>query len=287
MRIFILLFGIFCCATSVIWIKLTTVDPTMLAAVRLLGASLLLSPMFFLARARHVGAFTARHFRRCLLPGLLLGLHFISWIMGARMTWAANSSLIVNVLPVVMPFLLYFSVGERLTRGEIAGTSIAISGVLLLGWESYRLDPALLRGDLVCVGSMLLFAVYLTYARRNGDFAEIWLYIVPVYAIAGVICLALLPIISGMPKAVEAREWWFVLGLTVVPTVFGHSILNWGMKHLRGQLVAVMNLAQFIFAGLLAAWLLDEIPGKLFAIAATMVVLGAIVSIVTQPRKDG
>ncbi len=287
MRYLALLFGVFCCSTSVIWIKLTTVDPVLLAAIRLLGAGLLLSPLFVKAWTKHAGAFTRKHLLRCLFPALMLALHFISWIIGARMTWAANSTLIVNLVPVAMPFLLYFSMHERITRGELAGTVVAIVGVLLLGWDSYRLDPALLAGDAVCFGSMLLFAWYLMLGRKNRDFANLWLYVVPVYAIAGVVCVCALPFLGNVSAPVPTGQWIFVLGLTVVPTIFGHSLLNWGMKHLRGQQVAILNLAQFIFAGTMAWLILGEVPGWLFVAAATMVVAGAVTAIVTQPRKAG
>lgn len=287
MRYLILLFGVFCCSTAVIWIKLTTVDPTLLAACRLLGASLFLSPLFFRARSQHAGAFTRQHLKRCLLPGALLALHFITWIIGARLTWAANSTLVVNVIPVVMPFLMYLSVGERITRGELIGTLVAISGVFVLGWESYRLDKDLLVGDAICAASMMLFAVYLTFSRKNKDFVNLWLYVVPVYAVGGIVCLLALPFTGSLSEPIPTRQWLFVLGLTLVPTVLGHSLLNWGMQRLRGQLVAILNLAQFMSAGILGAIILKEVPGTLFVLAASLVVAGAVTAILTQPKSKG
>ncbi|WOO42271.1 DMT family transporter [Rubellicoccus peritrichatus] len=286
-KIGILLLGVFACSTSVLWIKLTTVDPILLATYRMLAAALILSPVFFRARKRHRDAFGSKELRRCLWPGILLAAHFITWIIGARLTWAANSSLIVNVIPVAMPFLLYFAVGERITRGEILGTVIAIGGVVVLALESYQLDSKLLMGDLICAGSMLLFAIYLMLGRKNRDFANLWLYVVPVYAIGGIVCLLVAIPLANFSTEVPAIQWVYVAGLTIVPTIFGHSLLNWGMKHLRGQLVAIVNLAQFIFAGTMGAIFLDEIPGGMFVLAAGLVVAGAITAIKTQPQEKG
>lgn len=259
----------------------------LLATYRMLAAALILSPLFFRARKKHRGAFGAKELKRCLLPGILLAVHFITWIMGARLTWAANSSLIVNVIPVAMPFLLFFAIGERITRGEVLGTLIAICGVAVLAFESYQVDSELFIGDLICAGSMFLFAIYLMLGRKNKDFANLWLYVVPVYAIGGITCLLLALLFANTDGEVPGIQWVYVAGLTIVPTIFGHSLLNWGMKHLRGQLVAIVNLAQFIFAGIMGAVFLKEIPGSMFVLAAGLVVAGAIIAIRAQPRQEG
>ena len=43
---------------------------------------------------------------------------------------AANATLIVNFVPVAMPFLLYFQLRERISRAEAGGTAIAFAGGL-------------------------------------------------------------------------------------------------------------------------------------------------------------
>ena len=124
----VLIFGVLCCSTAVIMIKQSTdaMPPVLLAAGRQLLAAVLLAGLFWRDARRHRGTLTGRHLRRCILPGVLLGLHFITWIIGARLTLAANSSLIVNMVPVVMPFLLLVLMGESLNRGELLGTALAV-----------------------------------------------------------------------------------------------------------------------------------------------------------------
>ena len=89
-----------------------------------------------------------------------------------------------------------------------------------------------LAGDLVCFVSMLLFALYLALGRRNRDIPSIWLYVVPLYAIAGLACLVAGAGRLGAVLSFSAKEWLLLLALAVVPTIFGHSLLNGAMKHL-------------------------------------------------------
>jgi drug/metabolite transporter (DMT)-like permease len=288
LRLFLLTFGVFCGSTAVIMIKESTLHPSVLAAYRLLLATAFLSPLFLFQLRRHFQEYSWKHVQRSLLPALTLALHFISWAQGAQWTHAANASLIVNMVPVVMPFLLYFAVREIVTKGEIIGTVVSLAGVCLLTISDFSLDPKYLMGDLTCFVSMLLFAHYLAQGRTNGDFPNIWLYLVPLYAMAGVICLFISFFVAEPLRLYAPREYWLILGLAIVPTIIGHSILNYSMKHLRGQIVSVFNLCQFLFAGVLAYLRFGEVPHAVFYGAGALVVGGALLVIRASngPRAD-
>ena len=136
----IVLFGVFAGSTAVIFLKLSQTDPVLLSAYRLLVAGIVMLPWFFRARSRHPGAFEWKDLRRIFWPALFLGLHFISWMIGARLTPAANSTLIVMMVPIVMPFLMWFLLREMITRREVVGTLLSMLGVMFLGASDYRFN---------------------------------------------------------------------------------------------------------------------------------------------------
>ena len=295
-RIPLLICGVFCCSTAVLMIKASQVDPILLAALRLLVATAALGPVFWRDHRQYRDRWDMGRLKRTALPGIILGLHFISWNFAARMTLAANASLIVNMLPAVMPFLLYLLIRERPNRREILGTIIALSGVVILVGADFHLARGYFTGDLLSFGSMLLFGLYLALGRRNSDFPTIWLYVVPLYLTAGITSLVIwLVLYLAGPEGLATvgdisqpiRELGFVLGLGLIPTVTGHSIMNYSMKHIRGQAVSIANLGQFIFAGLMAWAILSEIPAWNFYIACGLVVSGAVTALRGhQPKPD-
>ncbi len=286
LKTLLLAFGVFAGSTAVIMIKACQVNPVALAAYRLLVAVMILSPLFLRDLSRHRHAFNSRHLLRTLLPGLALGLHFISWNIGARMTLTANASLIVNFTPVVMPFFLFFMIRERLTVGEALGTMLALAGVVLLAGGDFHLDPEHFKGDLVCFASMLVFSLYLALGRANRHFPSLWLYVVPLYLTAGIVCLVVC-VIFGQSFAIPTRgDLLLSLGLGFIPTVMAHSIMNYSMKHMRGQFVTIANLGQFIFAGIMAYFVFSkEAPHWNFYIAAGLVVAGAIYALKSSPSR--
>lgn len=284
MRYLILIYGVFCCSTSVIFIKIGSTDPVVLSGYRTLLGGLLLLPLIW--RVKRVDRPPLPELlKRAGPPAFFLGIHFITWIIGARLTPSANASLIVNMVPVIMPVLLLLVVQERISRAEAVGTAAAMLGVILLGLGDFSLSREHALGDAVCFLSMLFYAFYLIFARKNRDLSSIYLYVVPVYLLAGLLCLAIAGVmeLSGSPViwlGPDIRmEALSILGLAIVPTVFGHSIVNWALRTIRGQAVVIINLAQFIFAGLMGYVLLHEMPHSVFYVSSILVVMGAIIVI--------
>ena len=279
----LLLLGVFACSTSVLFIKASATPPLVLAAVRLTLAGLLLAPLLRRETQRYP-EFASRHQRRAWLPAVLLAVHFASWAYGARMAVAAQATLIVNLVPVAMPFLLAAIAHERITRREILGTLVAFAGLVILTARDAWAVDANVWGNVVCFAAMLLFAAYLALGRRNRDYPSIWLYVIPLYQRAALVAWMLaIPQLTQWPWA-SLREWALLFGLTLAPTVVGHSLLNASMRHLRGQVVSLANVSQFVFAGLMAAVIYGEVPSPTFFVASALAV-GGIALVVLAPQR--
>jgi drug/metabolite transporter (DMT)-like permease len=284
----ILFAGIICGSTAIIWMKISEVDYGLLAAYRSLFAALILLPLA-IRDFRRSAVNPLPYIRRAALPGLFLGLHFVTWIYGARLTLAANASLIANMMPLAMPFFLYAIVREVINRRELLGTVIAAAGLWHLAADSASLDSAYIRGDATCFISMIFVTGYLALGRANRDFPSIWTYLVPLYATAGIFALiTALPRITTL-SAVSSlpREIALIAALALIPTVFGHGMINFAMHKIRGQIVAVCALTQFIFSTILAYLTpsLREIPSPAFYGAAVLISIGVIVTIIKPAAK--
>ena len=290
MRYLLLLFGVYCCSTSIIFIKIGSTNPIALSAYRLILGGLFLIP-FAIRPWRNRGDVKGKTLlKQALPPAILLGVHFISWILGGRLTSSANASLVVNMVPAVMPLLLLVVVHERINKVEGWGTVLALLGIVTLGAADFNLSPEYATGDFICFISMLLYAAYLIFARKNREMTSIYLYVVPVYIIGGLFCLLIATVLHLAGTQIIwigpdlKMEWISIIGLALIPTVFGHSIINWAMTRIRGQAVVIINLAQFIFAGTMGFFILHEVPGLTFYVASAMVVVGAVI-IIRHPHK--
>jgi len=275
----LLIFGVMCGSTAVIMIKASDEHPLLVAACRLLVAAVVLLPLFLrdVRRSARAGGYGWRQYLWSVPPAALLAVHFMSWVIGARLTQVANASLIANLTPVAMPFFVWLVFRERITRREVLGTLLTLAGLVILTGSNLNLSRSGFRGDLICFGSMLAFAAYLALGRKNGARLGLWEYMVPLYATAGLICLLCAAFFINPIKAYTLPNILYILGLGIIPTVFGHTILNQSLKHFRGQVVSVTNLTQPIFAGVQGFVFFGESPRLLFYAAAVLIVLGVLV----------
>jgi drug/metabolite transporter (DMT)-like permease len=187
--------------------------------------------------------------------------------------------LIVNLNPIVMPFLMARINHERIRRHELVGTLIAMTGVVALIGRSYQVGAATMTGDAICFFSMVVFCGYLALSRRVAvPGRSLLAYLVPLYGMTGAVCLACAALVQTPWPSLTARDLLPLVGLGLVPTVIGHSILNHSIRVLRGQVVMTVNLLQVVFAGVMAYYLLHEpAPPLRLYVAGAVITIGMLV----------
>jgi drug/metabolite transporter (DMT)-like permease len=281
-RIFLLISGMFASSTAVAMIKASTEHPLLVAAGRLLIAALVLLPLYLRDLRAVRGSYGLRQLLWALPPAVLLGLHLASWVVGARLTQGATATLIVNLTTVVMPFWMWFLYRERISRRELSGTVLTLGGMLILTGSNLRFSPDYALGELISFGSMLALTGYLALARKNTSRLSLWLYMTPLYGMAGLICLAAAFFVTNPIKPYSLDNILYIVGLALVPTVLGHSFINQSMKYFRGQVVSVTNLSQVLFVGVQSYLFFGELPPTAFYPAAAVIVSGVLLVLTSR-----
>ena len=285
MRYVLLFLAVVATSGSAYFVREAELHPVMLASYRMWLAALFLLPVFLRNLRNHPEVSPRKLFIAVVPPAILLGIELSIWNFAARNTSMANASLVVNLMPLAMPIVLWTIYRERINRREVFATAVAMLGLALLLGGDFAVNPDFLLGDFTALLTMLFLTVYLVLARRFSELPSIWLYVVPMYAVGGVVMgLAGLVVADDyVPSGVA--EWWPVLGLALLPTVIGHSTLNWCMQRIRGQIVALVNLMHPLFAGVIGFFAFDETPTGLFYVAAVLLVSAAAI-VVFGPKTD-
>lgn len=258
-------------------IKASDEHPILVASYRLLIAAFVLFPFFLRDLRQYEGKYGWTQVGWSIAPAVALAVHFMTWVVGARLTAVANASFIVNLIPVAMPFFVWFFFKERINRQEIIGTIITLAGMVVLVGAKLDFSKPDFQGDLICFFSMLCYAAYLALGRKNGGRLSLWLYMVPLYFIAGMICLLCGLVVINPIKTYSLKNVLLILGLGLIPTVVGHTLMNYSLKFFRGQVISVANLAQPVFAVLLGILFFSEIPQPSFYPAAGLFLVGSLV----------
>lgn len=275
----LLLFGIFCASTATIFIKIGHEQPLLVTTGRLLIAAVALTPFFLRELKAAPGQFGWRQFLWVCLPAVILTLNLTSFVVGARMTQAANAGLIITLTPVAMPFFLWWFMCEKINRRESIGTLVMLVGIVVLISGNLYISRTNFLGDMIVLASMLAYTAYLALGRKNAARLSLWLYIVPLYWVAGLICLTVTLFFVNPIKAYATPDVLAILGLGVISTAAGQTILNHSFKYFRGQTVSLTTMVNPLFVGTMGYLFFGEVPSISFYLATLLIAAGTIIAL--------
>ena len=220
-----------------------------------------------------------------VLSGLLLALHFWSWIASLRFTSVASSVLLVNLRPIFVWGLAAAWLHEHPGRWERWGIAIAVLGATLIGVGDARLSGGALSGDLLAISAGLAAGGYSVIGRRVRRTVGVWTYATSVYGTAA-LALGAVALLGGAPlTGFPSRDWSVFAALAAGPMLVGHTGINYALKHFRATTVNVAGLGEPVGATLIA-WLvpsIHEVPSPV-ALAGGLLVLTGIVLSFAAPR---
>lgn len=265
--------------------------PLAYLALRLALAALLLAALF----PRQVARAGREGWRAGAALGLLIGFGFLGQTAGLLYTTPAKSAFITGLTTPLVPFVAYFVLRSRPSRENLAGIVLASAGGLLI---LAPVDAAGFNtGDLVTLGTTLLFALHITlmsvYARRFDPRQLSVLQIVVaaallaaawgglrIYEAAGAGQLAPALARELQPLAWSGRAAWQLAYMTIVATVVTFLLWTWGQARMSATHAAVIFALEPVFATLFAVLVRGsaEWTGGRATVGAALVVTGVVVS---------
>jgi drug/metabolite transporter (DMT)-like permease len=276
---FALFVSIVAVSTASILIKISEAGPLAIAAYRLTFATLILIPFFLnrggveqLKGAGRQGVITL------MAVGLVLAVHFASWISSLSFTSVASSVIFVHVDPIFVAVVSHFIIKERITRRVLLGIFIAFTGATIIAVGDLGLGEANLYGDILALIGALMLGIYILSGRRIRQSLDLFTYVTPVYA-ASALALTAGCVLTETPLApYPPREYLLFLAIAIVPMIFGHTVYNWALRYLEAPIVSISLLGEPVGATLLAYLILKEVPAPLVIVGGVVALLGIYVT---------
>jgi drug/metabolite transporter (DMT)-like permease len=297
-----LLLGILAASTSSIFVRFAQVEASSLviAAARMIFATLILLPIFLVSQRRNPHHYSAREVRFGLLAGGFLALHFATWITSLEFTSVASSVALVQTSPLFVAALSPLLLREFPARSVILGMLIALTGSLFIAVGdacfqagNFACPPladfvtgGALKGDLLALAGALTGALYLIFGREIRSAVPLIPYIFLVYGTAASgLLFAVLLTGQNLVAYSPATFLWFLL-LALVPQLFAHSTYNWALAYLPATVVSVSLLGEPVAATILAVLFLNEIPSGWRIVGAILVIIGIAISILQSSTRE-
>ncbi|MBN1955790.1 MAG: DMT family transporter [Anaerolineae bacterium] len=284
-----LVMGVLAVSTAATFIRLAQGEMSSLAvaAWRLALASLILAPFALALRWRELGSLTGREWLLAVGSGVLLAIHFASWISSLALTSVAASVALVSTNPLFVGLLSYLLLKEKPTRSMLTGMAIAVFGSAVIGLGDLGAGTHRFAGDFLALVGAIAGAGYFLIGQRLRARLSLLGYVFPVYGVAAVALVAVALCSRTQMVGHPPMTWLWLLLMAVGPQIVGHSSLNWALRHLPATYVTLAALGEPIGSALLVWWILDESPTWLAAAGGAMVLLGIAVASWPLAKKSG
>ena len=272
--------GVLTASTAAILIRLAQAEAHSLvvAAWRLTLASLCLTPIVLITCHAELRALTRREWASMLISGLLLAIHFATWISSLAYTSVTASVVLVSTSPLFAGLASHLLLRERLSRGMTTALVTTLVGSALIGLGDWENGGHRLWGDVLALMGAIAVAGYFFIGRRVRARLSLLAYVFPVYTTAAVVLMVLMVASGALPVPRQPQTWLWLLLMALGPQIIGHSSLNWALRYLSATYVTIATLAEPIGATLLAWWLLQEEPSPWAAIGGTLILIGITVA---------
>ncbi len=209
--------------------------------------------------------------------GVLLALHFATWISSLEHTSVANSVLLVNTAPVWVALLALAAGRERPAARTWLAIVLALAGAAVIALGSAA-SPGSTVGNLLALAGAMAMGGYLLVARAAQRELPFLPYVGIAYGAAAVV-LALVVAISGTTwHGFVPATWGAIAAMALVSQVVGHGGYNWSLRHLPPVFVAIALTGEPLLASLLAWWLLGEVVGGTTIVGGALVLAGIAVA---------
>lgn len=265
-------------STSAPIIAASAAPPLAIAFWRCLWGSGATGVWLLLRRARTTWPADGVQWRAAVGGGVLLALHFATWIPSLRFTSVASATALVATQPVWAAML------ARLRGAHVAGAvwwgiGVSLTGVAVLTGIDFTLEPRSLIGNALALVGAVLAAAYVSVGESARQHLSTSVYTFIGYGAAALVLAPLALLFGQQLVGFSARDWGLILALTVLAQLLGHTLINRVLGSVSATVTSMAILFELPGAVIIAAAWLGVVPPLSVLPALALILVGLVVVI--------
>lgn len=265
------------------------IDGVSLVSFRVAGAALLFWVASLFAKREHVPVRDILLFAGAAVLGIVCNQCL--YTVGLSFTSPINASIVTTSMPIFAMVLSFFILREPITLRKAGGVAIGCSGAVILILTSMAATSDKVgdvRGDLMCMGAQLSFALYLSlYNRLIKRYHVVtvnkWMF---VWAAVMVIPFTSSHL-AALPWAAVPLKTWLETGYVVVFGTFVSYLLSIvSQRVLRPTVISVYNYVQPIVSVMVSVLTGLGVFTWMQGVAIILVFSGVWLVVKSKSRRD-
>lgn len=270
------------------------IPPTVLSFGRLFFASLLLTPFVLRRHSSQLRQLTRRDIFWVAGAGFFIGIHFIFVIASLEYTSVLTNQVFNGMSPLWVGLLEVIFLKARLKPVIWFGLFMAIIGGIIIafaGDQGVALTPGMEEvNDALGIGLGVLAAfagaLYVIFSRKSRLTVPILPFVWMAYSFGALTTLAVVVIQSTPLIGYSAEGYFWMLMLTLIPQLIGHSSVNFALGHLPATVVSVASQLLIVISAVMGFIVFHEIPQPLQLVGSVIVTAGVLLAILGQPKQN-
>jgi drug/metabolite transporter (DMT)-like permease len=235
---------------------------------------------------RPAGKLSSVNKKRIIFAGIFLGCHFACFFLGVRNTSIANATLLGCMAPIFTVFISIFQ-KKKINKMTYVGLVIALIGGGIIQSGDISLNNANLFGNSIALLSGLFIAITFVLAEQIRQETDNVAYGRSLFFVASITVLLIATMAGDSILNFKAGDipWFLFLGL--VPSIFGHNLLNYAVKYITPTAVSSVPLGEPIIASLFGLLLFGEAIPIGAILGGPIVLIGVYIIINNQAVSAG
>jgi drug/metabolite transporter (DMT)-like permease len=270
-------------STSLVVRSVATVPALVLAFWRMLTAS---GMLWSYSVIRPVGKLSSANKKRIIFAGIFLGCHFACFFLAVRNTSIANATLLGCMAPIFTVIISIFQ-KKKINKMTYVGLSVALIGGGIIQSGDLSLNNANLFGNSIALLSALFIAITFVLAEEIRQETNSIVYGRSLFFVASITALLIAATAGDSIFNFKAGDipWFLFLGL--VPSIFGHNLLNYAVKYITPTAVSAVPLGEPIIASIFGLLLFGEAIPFGALLGGPVVLIGVYIIINNQAVSAG
>ncbi len=298
--VLISLLGILFVSTASIFIRYAQAEASsiVIAASRLVIASIVLVPIALTRYQDQLRNLTRTEWLKGFLSGVFLAMHFAVWISSLEYTSVASSVVLVTTTPLWVALLSPLVLKELIKLSVVIGLIVSMIGGVLVGLSNmcelqdgsiicqrFLITGRAMLGNLMALFGAWMAAGYMLIGRQLRKKLNTVVYTAIVYGVAAAILFIVVIIRKEPVFSYSSETYVYLIALGILPQLLGHTILNWALKYVSAAFVSITLLGEPIGTIILALIFLKESPTLLEGAGAVLIMIGILVGSVRRVRS--
>jgi drug/metabolite transporter (DMT)-like permease len=248
-------------------------------------AGAVLLPWTVVRRRHELAALDRRERRLALIAGLMLALHFGTWIPAISYTSVASATALVATQPVWAAVISTVR-GEHVAPRAWFGIAVAVAGALLLTGADLTVSSDALLGDGLAILGGVFAAAYMTAGSEVRRSVTTTTYTALCYTTTAVLLLVVCLVGRQHLTGYDGRDWVRLVALTAGAQLLGHTLFNVVLRNVGPTVVSLAILFEIPGAALIAALFVAGQHVSLLAVPAAALLLTGLAIVISSGERE-